>query len=108
MKERKPVRIVDLPDFEEIKGEDRGETLLNLYLYLKPEDIGKVDVDVRKIKINHDQLSNLIEKVQDLFVDHHNKISVGLMWMNQGPAGDYNIPKGKVYLFDGYMTAVSS
>lgn len=104
MNKRKAVRIVDLPDFESIKGESKGETLLNLYLHLKPEDFGKVDVDVRKIRMNYDQLSELIGKVEDLFENHHDKKKVGLMWMNQGPAGDCDLPQDKVYLYEGYMT----
>ena len=100
---KKPVKIVDLPEFEEIKGNELGETLCNLFHYLIPDDMERpVDVDPRKIRLNYEDCKELINSIQDE-VKADQELKVALMWMNQGPSADWDIPRGKIYLQEGYI-----
>jgi len=103
MEEKEIIKKVDLPEFEEIKGEEVGETLCNLFQYLIPEDMDRpVDIDPRKIKCNQKDCKELISSIQDE-VKADQELKVALMWMNQGPSADWDIPRGKIYLEEGYM-----
>ena len=103
MERKEIVRRVDLPEFEEIKGTEAGETLCNLFYYLIPEDMERpVDIDPRKIKCNKKDCQELIKSIQKE-VDDDQELKVALMWMNQGPSADREIPRGKIYLREGYM-----
>jgi len=103
MEKINPVRVVDLPEFEEIKGKEAGETLCNLFQYLIPEDMERpVDIDPRKIKCNHEDCKKLISSIQDEVKDDQ-ELKVALMWMNQGPSANRDIPPNKIYLQQGFM-----
>lgn len=98
----KPVKIINLPDYEDIKGEEPGDTLLNLYNKLIPADMEKpVEIYCKKIRMNYDDCVKYIELEQKTFDD--DPIKIGLIWMNSGPAGDRNVPPGKIYLMEEYM-----
>lgn len=103
MKETTPVRVVELPEFEDIKGEEVGETLCNLFTYLIPEKFPKpLDVDPRQIKLNFEDCKELIGSIQEE-LDKDKELKVNLLWLNQEPAGDKEVPRSKIYLYEGYM-----
>lgn len=105
---KKPVKIIDSPTVDDIKGNDDreyGQCLINLFKYIK-EKVGiqeKVDVDPTKIKFNKPELGNLLDDVFDLF-QRDQQLKIGLIWMNQGPSNSSDVPEGKIYLYEGYMT----
>jgi len=103
MSNNNPVKVVDLPNVEAIKGDELGETLCNLFTYLITENMERpVDVDPRKIRLNYNDCKKLIELTQKE-VDDEQELKVSLLWLNQGPAGDKDVPRGKIYLYEGYM-----
>lgn len=103
MNNNNPVKIMDLPYLEEIKGKELGETLCNLFTYLIPADMQRpVDIDPRKIRLNYHDCKKLIELTQK-GVDDEQELKVSLLWLNQGPAGDKDVPRGKIYLYEDYM-----
>ena len=98
-----PVKIVNLPDLKAIRGDELGETLCNLFTYLLPENMERpVDVDPRKIRLNYEDCKELMDSIQEE-VDKDKELKVNLLWLNQGPAGDKDVPEGKIYLYEGYM-----
>ena len=108
MQEMKLVKVVKLPDFEAIKGDELGETLCNLFTYLIPENMERpVDVDPRKIRLNYEDCKELIGAIQET-VDDNEELKVNLLWLNQGPAGDKKVPRDKIYLYAGYMKPSNS
>ena len=107
---KKPVKVVKLPEFNEIIGEEveAGDTLCNLLRHLIPDDMERpVDVDPRKIRLNYYDCQELIETIQEA-VDDNEELKVNLLWLNQGPAGDKDVPRGKIYLQEGYMKPANS
>ena len=103
MSKPKLQKKIKLPLFTKIKGDSPGETIINLYQKVIPEKSSKQAViNPKKIKLNYDDCLNYIKKDQKQFPD--DKKQVGLMWMNQGPAADKDIPPGEVYLYTGYLT----
>ena len=103
MKETTPVRVVELPEFETIKEEEVGATLCNLFRHLIPDGMERpVDIDPRKIRLNYEDCRELIESIQEE-VDDNEELKVNLLWLNQGPAGDKDVPRGKIYLYECYM-----
>lgn len=99
------MNVIVVPKLDNILSEEIGGTMVNLYKYIKDElkIKGRVDVDPRHIIMNEEDLKELIFDIQsNFFKDDHLKI--GLMWMNQGPSGSNNIPRGKIYLYEGCMT----
>jgi len=103
MKGKTPVRVVDLPDFETIIGNELGATLCNLFNFLISEDMERpVDVNPRKIRLNYHDCKKLMDSIQEE-VDKNKELKVNLLWLNQGPAGDKDVPQGKIYLYEGYM-----
>ena len=100
---KKPVKVVDLPEFEAIKGEEVGETICNLFRYLIPENMERpVDVNPQKIKLNYCDSSEYIRLIQEE-LGEENALKVSLTWLNQGPSADKEIPGGKIYLYEGYI-----
>jgi len=103
MKNKKPIRVINLPDFNELKGQKPGETLYNLFKHLIPKDMPRpVDVDPKKIKFNCNDCKQFITSIQKE-VGKNKETKIALMWMNQGPGVDKDIPEGKIYLYKGYM-----
>ena len=103
MNKENPVRKVELPDFETIKGAEMGETICNLYRRLIPEASNKpVGINPSKIRMNYDDCLEYVKLDQEQFERRKVK-KVGLMWMNQGPAADKEVPRGKIYLYTGYV-----
>ena len=61
-----------------------------------------VDIDPRKIKLNYEDCSRYITLIQKEFKDERD-LKINLIWLNQGPAADKEIPAGKIYLYQGYI-----
>ena len=61
-----------------------------------------VDVDPRKIRLNYYDCKELMDIIQEE-VDKNKELKVSLLWLNQGPAGDKDVPEGEIYLYEGYM-----
>ena len=103
MEEMKLVKVVELPEFEDIKGKEVGEAICNLFRHLIPEDMERpVDVEPKKIKLNYCDSSEYVRLIQDE-LGKENAIKVSLAWLNQGPSADKDIPRGKIYLYEGFI-----
>ena len=103
MQQKKLVKVVELPKFEDIKGKEVGEAICNLFRHLIPDGMERpVDVDPRKIRLNYEDCKELIGNIQQA-VNDNEELKVNLLWLNQGPAGDKDVPEGKIYLYEGYM-----
>ena len=104
MELKKPTRVVTLPGFEEIKGEEPGETICNLYRHLLPDSIDKpAGINPSKIRMNYDDCRRYMKEDQAQY-DKQKAKKLGLMWMNQGPAADRKVPPGEIHLHEGYVT----
>jgi len=100
-------KVVDLPEFEEIKGEEIGKTLYNLLAFFIPEDMERpVRMNPTKIHMNNEDCAEFIKLIQQ-DLKRKERLKVNLMWLNQGPSGDEEVPRGKVYLYHSYVKSVN-
>lgn len=100
------LKTIDLPDFEEICGESKGEMLVNLYNHIL--DGKQVEVfDPRRVEMNKEDYLDYLARVQEQFPPVE-ETKIALMWMNQGPASSSKVEPGKIYLYEGYYQGLKT
>ena len=96
------VTIVDAPDVSLTPDDKTGDLLLHFYRALgwNGEDI----LDPCKVRTTKEVYGKLYEQMCERCPDY---AGVGMLLMNSGPGTEDNIPHGKVYLMEGWVTPVA-
>ena len=93
------ITVVDAPKISLSEDDKAGEILLKFYRELgwNGEDM----LDPCKIRTTKAIYNQLYDAMFDKCPD---PVSVGMLMVNRGPGTDDNIPPGKIYLYDGWVT----
>ena len=93
------ITIVDAPEITLADDELAGEALLKFFRALGWNGDDYLDpCKIRTTKAVFDRLR------ETMFDRCRNPLAVGMLMVNSGPGTDVNIPEGKVYLLDGWIT----
>lgn len=102
----------DLPEFnEDFVEETFGKRLMNFYEELGWDGESNINPDL--VIMNNDDWKKRVEKEREIYENQvaeseedlkEGDKAIKYLWLNKGPAGLDEIPKGKVRLYKGWQT----